>query len=475
MVKILLSHESIDANLKDNENLTPLAWAVRGNNLDVVRFFIQNDQINVDLNDQDGAALLSFVIEHERHDWYDSYDCFDDILLMLEKDRAYPCQNDESIALLLKLAAIRGKVEIFDALKGREWVDFNLKDQYNHSPIWYAADNGQLEVVKILLATKGLELGWIDTIEQHTPLSRAFMWLDNVAKKLIYEGKMKRYPPSHSEEYTKGIALVKILGLRENPDSFEKRTLLSWTAAMGHEAILQGLLWESTNELNKPDEEGRTPLSYAVMEGHAEVVRLLCSRMEIDVVLKDQKGRTPLYWAAVNGREDLAKLILAVQAGSSWATSSLSQNDGITLHQLCHEGQLSAVRILLEAGCDPKAEDVHGRTALHLVAGSKHAEVAHILIDNGADVNAEDPDGMTALRLALQRHDRKLVELLLLNHSPRLEGITRDEWLDCFGNNYKDVVLELLRDSRGKQTLLSKEGIELFRDSDGTEGTINLQ
>ena len=68
-------------------------------------------------------------------------------------------------------------------------------------------------------------------------------------------------------------------------------------------------------------------------------------------------------------------------------------------------GQLEAMRALVEKGMDPRFVGARGTTALTLAAGADRPshEVIRFLLDHGADMNATDADGRTALDWALTR------------------------------------------------------------------------
>ena len=59
------------------------------------------------------------------------------------------------------------------------------------------------------------------------------------------------------------------------------------------------------------------------------------------------------------------------------------------LHWPAHNGYIEIVRLLLEHGADPTAQEINwiGGTPLHW-ASERHPEIVQLLIDAGADVNA---------------------------------------------------------------------------------------
>ncbi|KAG0138301.1 hypothetical protein HOY82DRAFT_640590 [Tuber indicum] len=74
------------------------------------------------------------------------------------------------------------------------------------------------------------------------------------------------------------------------------RTPLSYAAEVGHEGVVKILLTSEEVNPDEPDNEGRTPLSFA--ENRREgVVRVLLGRAEINHDKPDNGGRTPLSYA----------------------------------------------------------------------------------------------------------------------------------------------------------------------------------
>ena len=61
-----------------------------------------------------------------------------------------------------------------------------------------------------------------------------------------------------------------------------------------------------------------------------------------------------------------------------------------TLHKVCLNGDIEAIKQHLADGVDVNVKDDGGTTPLHEVAEMGYKEIAELLIANGADVNAKD-------------------------------------------------------------------------------------
>lgn len=74
--------------------------------------------------------------------------------------------------------------------------------------------------------------------------------------------------------------------------------------------------------------------------------------------------------------------------------------DLLAAHEGAHEGNIEAVKVLLEA--DVNAKDKEGYTPLHWAAALGHVEAIKVLVEAGADVNPKDEYGSTPLHWAVR-------------------------------------------------------------------------
>ena len=63
------------------------------------------------------------------------------------------------------------------------------------------------------------------------------------------------------------------------------------------------------------------------------------------------------------------------------------------LHDAVEDGDVEAVRQLVEEGADVEAQDADGDRPLHLAAQDGHLEVVRVLVEAGANVEAQAPNG----------------------------------------------------------------------------------
>ncbi len=163
------------------------------------------------------------------------------------------------------------------------------------------------------------------------------------------------------------------------------------------------------------------PVADAASRGDLEAVRGLLRR-GVDVQTAQADGMTALHWAAMRSDAALAETLLYAGANLEAATR-IGQHT--PLHVASRTGRPDVVRVLLEAGADPRAATGSGATALHLAAQAGGAEAAAALLDHGADVDArEDTWGQTPLMFAAAANRLGPVRVLM-ERGADLETATR--------------------------------------------------
>lgn len=238
----------------------------------------------------------------------------------------------------------------------------NVKDIHGSTPLSIAAQEGHLEVVKLLLE-KGA------AIETKTNYRRA---------------------PVSTAAFYSNPAIVKVLAVKGTVEAIGA-TPLYIAAREGHLAVVK-LLLEKGAAIEAKAEDGCTPLSTAAFNGHADVVKLLLERGAA-VEGKHKDSVTPLAMAAQQGHLEVVRLLL-----EKGAAVDAKDNDGFTPLARAAQNRdgllarhLEVMKFLLAKGANPNtlgfAPFGDGKTALQVAEEQGNTEVAELLREAGAKKN----------------------------------------------------------------------------------------
>jgi len=76
-------------------------------------------------------------------------------------------------------------------------------------------------------------------------------------------------------------------------------------------------------------------------------------------------------------------------------------------------GDIAAVKEIVEKGVDVNADLMNGRMALHYAADYGHADVLEYLLSKGAKIDLPDKHGITAILAAIYEGHEDCVKLLV--------------------------------------------------------------
>ncbi|KAK7420625.1 hypothetical protein QQZ08_010317 [Neonectria magnoliae] len=150
------------------------------------------------------------------------------------------------------LAALNGHVEVLAKMIQRSQIFIDVQDEEGGTALGWAAEEGQVEVVKLLL-DKGADI---------------------------------------------------------NAQGGHYGNALQGASSRGQVEVAK-LLLEKGADVNLPDELGRTPLFFAARYGRTDMVRVLIANHHTDHTAKDWYGATSLCAAVRNGHAEVAELLLS--------------------------------------------------------------------------------------------------------------------------------------------------------------------
>jgi ankyrin repeat protein len=306
---------------------------------------------------------------------------------------------------------------------------------YGESPLRVASRLGRFETIRLLLeagADAG-QLGWsplhravaLGSLEEVTDLLRR-------GADLAARDWWERTPwllTLAVGDVAKAEALLRAGAVLADRGRCSETNLTC--AALNDSARCVAWLIEEGVDVKAADEFGETSLMAAAENGAVACVAVLLARGS------DLHAVNHVSSSAVNFAATLEVLHLLVGAGAD-----LNHVDGTgssVLKDVAEGGDLEMIRAVLELGATVDITST-GDTPLHAATGADQLEAMRLLLDAGADPNAQDVDGCTPLMFARSADGVRL----LLAHGADVQR--RDE--------IGDTALASQRDPDATQALL---------------------
>ena len=157
-------------------------------------------------------------------------------------------------------------------------------------------------------------------------------------------------------------------------------------------------------------------------------VERLCQHMAkgADIGAKDESGKTPLHFAADQGNVCAVRAL--VEAGAD--VNAHANNKVTPLHLAAKRRDVDLLRALLEAGADPNAINKRGLTPLFHAAIWGTPETVGLLIASGSDAGIRDHAGLMPLAYASLS-----VRKMLDTEEGKVEGTS------CLAKDGKNIML----------------------------------
>jgi ankyrin repeat protein len=205
------------------------------------------------------------------------------------------------------------------------------------------------------------------------------------------------------------VKLLLAAGARvDGTDRKFKRTPLVWAASRGHGEVVAFLLSKGADKDARDEKAGMSALIAASFRGHGDTVKLLLDK-GVKVDDPDRESRTALMWASQSGRADIVKMLMDHGADHKRRENTHGAN---ALIVAAARGRTPIVQLLLDTGANPEDIDKERRTPLMWAAKNGHAETVRLLLDRGVNSGAKDITGKTAADLAKESQKPTVEELL---------------------------------------------------------------
>ncbi|CAL4120138.1 unnamed protein product, partial [Meganyctiphanes norvegica] len=208
-----------------------------------------------------------------------------------------------------------------------------------------------------------------------------------------------------------------------------KMTFLGLAAMHGHHNLINILL-KAGIDIDDPGGSNRRPLHSAVERNDVEfATKLIQAGADIDATTIETEALTPLHLAVNNGHLECITLLIKEKANIDATEAKYNYTP---LHRAVALNQLTAVEMLLDAGCNRDARIHLGGAALQVAALHNRREAAELLIKRGFDPELKDYDGHTPLESAEFRGHESLAHWFAKLRKGKYNDYDKDD-LICNG------------------------------------------
>ena len=407
VTRILLEHGS-DVNTRNDSGLTPLHCAAQRGGVEIVRFLLEHGA-DPNARRNDSSTPLHLVAEYKEEVFRSSSESYDVVRVLLRRGAHIAAKDDEG-RTPLHIAAQNWRVGLVRLLLEHS-AGVNALSNDRSTPLHLLAEYGigafrlpdELhEAVRILLE-RGANVAAKDD-KGRTPLHRAAQNGRVELVRLLLEHNADLNATALSNDCSTPLHIL----AEDGSGAFR-------FPGDSHEAV--NILLDRGANVAAKDDEGRTPLHGAAQSGSVELVRLLLEH-GADLNARSNDGSTPLHLFAENGSgafrspSDSYEVVhVLLERGANVAAKD--DNGRTPLHRAAQSWTVEPVRMLLEHGADPNARTNNNSTPLHSAAANEIDEVLRVLLERGANIGARDDDGRTPLHTAAKNPNVKLVRMLL--------------------------------------------------------------
>lgn len=186
----------------------------------------------------------------------------------------------------------------------------------------------------------------------------------------------------------------------------DQTTRFLFAASRGDTSTIS-LMCDQGFDPNSADYDSRTALMVSSMKGNTDVVKLILE-FNSNPNMVDVHGSSALYEAVKNGHDNTMHTLLL-----HGADLCMEENRAASvLCQAVSDGDIIFLKRLLRAGIQANAMDYDKRTASHIAAAEGNMTALKVLVDLGADITLEDRWGNTIKDEACNAKTNRILDFI---------------------------------------------------------------
>lgn len=390
-------------NKNDKIDNDILLQAIKEDNVQMVKAFYTNGELDISVRDYYNESLIHFVVIHNSPKLIHF---FSDLGVSINH------QND-FLQTPLHLSILHNSKESFYKLI-ELGVNVNISDEQCNTPLHLACFKGDIELVKAILDNGGNSS--LKNKEKLTPIEIAIKQDHDVIVRFLLKQRVNRRKIGVEYELINKVAMfnsIKVFNvlkelnynvLIKDKDGF---TPLHIAAIVGNIEVAELFISSGVN-INEYTNEGLAAIHYAAIYGHEQFISFLIEK-NIDVNIKSKNNLTTLGYAVYSNNFDICKYL--IEQGADLNYKDRKKNS--LLHYAVEMGSVEVAKLLITSGADVNAQNKVKATPLLLTVINNNIELAKILIELGADINLKCILKTTPLHMAVKENKFEIAKLLI--------------------------------------------------------------
>jgi len=445
----------VDPNIAGPEGWTPLLQAVLQGKGAVVERLLRYAAVDISRRGAHGKTALVYAASNGRDDIFEtlleevatralppthssSSSSLSPSLLVTDEDAGHSCLEaaqrealreaindcDDEGKTSLHRACMKNHIGVVHLLLSSKYVnllDPNKADKYGRTPLISACDNGNTEIVRLLLLQHtSRKASWLNVNKADKFGRTSLLSAVNGAHRSVVDMLLTcpGIDVNHNDNLGWTAIVYAIVGCRNNEAVIQRARRDLRGFILSQRAILRSLLKHPGIDVNKPDKRGTSPLIYACSEARQDIVDLLLQMRKAPPPSPPSPSPSPSppppppqpsQFSLLRG--SISRLVSAAFGITPRATAQTPAPPPLPLPLWSPDEHMPSDTIFIDVN---QSDIKESNCALHVAAEMGLVEICKLLcLQPGVDKNILNGQGLTPLSLAVIQSRLNVVKFML--------------------------------------------------------------